>query len=86
MPTNPKPEAVVVDGKSWGTRVRDRRLDLGLTQADVADLTGFEQQTISKIENDEIRPRDTTKEIVATKLGTHVGDLFPWPRPATRAS
>lgn len=83
MATNQRPEPVVVDGKSWGTRCRERRLDLGLKQSDVAELTGHEQQTISKIENDEIRPRDTTKEVLARALGTHVGELFPWPRPTT---
>lgn len=37
------------------------------------------QQTISKIEHNDICPRDRVKEIIAAALGTSVGELFPWP-------
>lgn len=70
--------------KFWGGKVADRRHELGLTQVELAQLCGLTQQTISKIEIGEIRPRDRLKYLIADKLATHVGELFAWPEEAHR--
>jgi DNA-binding XRE family transcriptional regulator len=63
----------------WGDRVQKRRDALGLTQAELANLCQpLTQQTISRIENSTLIPRDTTKRTIAEKLATTVDDLFPW--------
>lgn len=66
--------------RSWGSRVSERREDLKLSQAQVVKASGGEvtQQTISKIENNEILPRPGTMQVLARALGTTVEELFPW--------
>jgi transcriptional regulator with XRE-family HTH domain len=64
--------------KSWGARVFDKREALDLSQAQLADLAGVTQQTISKIENNTLVPRIGTMEAIAGALGTTVDLLFPW--------
>ena len=64
--------------KPWGTRVVERREPLRLTQKQLAELCKpLTQQTISRIENNQIIPRDATKRKVAQNLGTTVDELFP---------
>ena len=65
--------------ETWGSRVQQRRAALTLTQLELARRCGLTQQTISKIERNEIVPRDRVKHLIAEKLGTSVSDLFPWP-------
>jgi DNA-binding XRE family transcriptional regulator len=67
----------------WGHRVKERRLDLRLTQAQLADLVGHDGvtvQTISKLERGELRPRDYLKLALALALCVEVVDLFPMPK------
>jgi transcriptional regulator with XRE-family HTH domain len=64
--------------KSWGARCVERRTELGLSQEHVATLAKRSQQTISKIEGDEIIARFSTMEAVARALGTSVEALFPY--------
>jgi transcriptional regulator with XRE-family HTH domain len=66
-------------GDVWGQRVAARREELGLTQAQLAELAQIKQQTVSKIERGEVVPLDALKVVLADALGTHPWRLFPWP-------
>lgn len=66
----------------WGSRVRGRRLDQRLTQAQLAALIGDDGvtvQTISKLERGELVPRDYLKLALALALCVEVQKLFPMP-------
>lgn len=65
--------------RSWGEQVRERREALGLTLAQLSDLTGgaLRVQTLSKIERGEIEPREYLRTALAVALTTEVADLFP---------
>jgi transcriptional regulator with XRE-family HTH domain len=63
----------------WGARVSSRRQQLGLTQEQVAQISGLSQQTISNIEAGRHLARDDVKIALAKALGTTPGELFPWP-------
>lgn len=63
----------------WGQKVKTRRAQLGLTQAQLAELGGMTQQTVSNLEAGLHIPRDDIKVMVARALGTSPGELFPWP-------
>jgi transcriptional regulator with XRE-family HTH domain len=69
---------------SWGHEVRARRTQLGLTLAQVSELTdgSLRAQTLHKIETGEIEPREYMKLAVAIALMTEVDTLFP---PTSRA-
>lgn len=68
--------------KFWGDRVKTRRLQLGLTQTQLADLCNLTQQGIARIESGAVIPRDATKQRLAACLGTTPDDLFAWPEVA----
>jgi len=70
---------VMTLAKEWGSRVRARRIALGLGQAQVAELVGTTIQTISKLERGEIVARDYLKIALAVRLHAEVDELFPWP-------
>ncbi len=74
--------------KSWGVRLYERRKALGITQAQLAELSEVTQQAISKIEtNPAAVPRIYTIEAIARALGTNVEELFPWEsRPRQRVA
>lgn len=75
--------------ETWGGKVVARREELGITQAQLAELCGVKQQTISKIERGEIVPLDSLKQTIAASLGTSPWLLFEWPgqpRMKARAS
>ena len=42
---------IVSTAKEFGAAIRARRKELGLTQAELADLCGLTQQTISAVEH-----------------------------------
>ena len=72
------------DQRTWGSRTSSRREQLGLTQSQLAEACrllepglSITQQTISKIENNSIRPRDRVRDVVARAMGTTAGELFP---------
>lgn len=64
---------------AWGRLVRRRREELGLTLAQVAELTNraVRPQTLHKIEKGEIEPREYMKLAVAIALVSEVDVLFP---------
>ncbi len=76
MPTNATVKLEVV----WGARVRDRRTQLQLTQAQLAGIVDppTTQGTIHKIEAGQITPRDSLKLALAKALGAAPETLFPW--------
>lgn len=56
-----------------GGRVRERRLALGLTQADLATRSGLSQEAISRLENGRIRGlMQPTQDALAGALGVSV--------------
>lgn len=77
MPKRTKPLAPT--WAAWGERVRAARLDVGLTQIELADRVGISQYTVSRIENGTYGTTDETKLAVAGALSTTVEALFPYP-------
>ena len=56
-----------------GARVKERRLALGLTQADLATRSGLSQEAISRLENGRIRGlMQPTQDALAEALGVSV--------------
>lgn len=55
-----------------GNKIRNRRVELGLTQIELAERTKLTQPTISRIEEDKITPKATTLIALAIYL-----DLSP---------
>lgn len=55
-----------------GNRIRNRREELGLNQAELAKKSRLTQATISRIESDIIAPKATTLIVLAISL-----DLAP---------
>lgn len=82
---NPEQLRAYVDreARMWGRMVRQRREDLGLTLAQVAGLAGTNAQTVHKIENAVITPRDHLRIALAMALSTEVDRLFPFPSRET---
>lgn len=65
--------------KTWASRLLERRMTLGMTQAQLAEASGVTQQAISRLEhNTAAQPRLTTMEALARATGTKVDALFPW--------
>lgn len=63
-------------------RVRERRLSLGLTSADLADRAGVSRRVVGLIDReDDHTPSGTVMLKLAEALGTTVQDLF-WSEPA----
>lgn len=79
-----QPEVTSTLGVYWGDRVRARRLEMGLTQTQFADVCDVEQQTISKIELGQMIPHDKLKLKIAQRTGSDVAALFAWPDAQVR--
>lgn len=62
----------------WADRVRERRTALRYSQRALGELCDVRQQTIWKIENAVITPRDSLKIRISEALGCRVDQLFPW--------
>lgn len=65
--------------RECGRRVQNRRILLGVTPTDLADLTGTTAATISRVESGAINPRDILRIAIAGVLRTEVADLWPYP-------
>ena len=71
-------------GSVWARSVRDRRLELRISQIELGRRSGLTQQAVSYIEQGRGIPRVTTMLRVARALGTTIEELFPMegaPRP-----
>lgn len=74
-----QPRATKTLAQIWGDRIEERRKELHLSQAELAELVEVTQQTISKIENGAVIPLDRLKIKLAHRLATTPDELFPWP-------
>lgn len=70
----------------WGERLRDRRIELGIGQVELAAKADTTQSTISRIERGAGAPGDAMKYRLAAALQTSVKDLFPYPPDLFRPS
>jgi transcriptional regulator with XRE-family HTH domain len=59
-----------------GRRIRSIRAEKGLSQYDLADLSGLERSTLARIELGEVDPRISTLRKIAKALGVEVGKLL----------
>lgn len=55
--------------------LRERRTDLGLTQAELADRAGVSQPLIARIEGDDVDPRLSTLRCIVQALEEAEGDV-----------
>lgn len=58
-----------------GVAIRKRRLQLGLTQADLATITNIADETVSRIERGRMTPSVEIAERIAAALLTTLGEL-----------
>lgn len=58
-----------------GVAIRKRRLQLGLTQADLASMTNIADETVSRIERGRMVPSVEIAERIAAALLTTLGEL-----------
>lgn len=65
--------------KDWGRQVRARRVALGLSQTQFAELLDVTQQYISAVESGSTVPTDAMKQRLAERSGTRPWLLFTWP-------
>jgi transcriptional regulator with XRE-family HTH domain len=52
-----------------GERIRQARLDLGWTQEDLAQATGFHANSVVKWENGQVQPRPHYWKVISEQLG-----------------
>jgi len=71
---------------TWiGSKVREARIQAGLTQEQLAQLTYTHLNTIGKIENGKVEPTITTLILIATALEKPITYFLPMP-PEYRAA
>lgn len=58
------------------TRLKERRTDAGLTQAELAERAGVSRKTINTVENGVFVPSTLLALVLARELGCTVEDLF----------
>lgn len=63
----------------WGRAVTARRKAMGMTRADLADLSDTTEATITRIELGQQHPRNDMKIMIAVALGCSAVDLWPMP-------
>lgn len=63
---------------SLGTRIRDRRTELGLSQDDLAQITGYGRSVVSLWENDKRVPTQRAWESLARALDVSDHDEVTW--------
>ncbi len=64
--------------KAISTNVRNRRLDLRLTQKDLAEKCGLSTNYISRIERAEVSPTIDTLEKLTKALKVESSDILPF--------
>ena len=57
-------------------RIKDRRAELGLTQAELAEHVGVTRKTVNTVENGIFTPSTTLALKLARALGVNVEQLF----------
>ena len=63
-------------GERLANRIKERRGELGLTQADLADRVGVTRKTVNTVENGVFTPSATLAIKLAGALGLSVERLF----------
>jgi putative transcriptional regulator len=63
-------------GERLANRIKERRGELGLTQADLADRVGVTRKTVNTVENGVFTPSATLAIKLAGALGVSVERLF----------
>ena len=63
--------------RQCGTRIRDRRIRLKITQEQLASLVGVVPQSISKFELGTTTPKEAVRLALANALLCEGSDLFP---------
>lgn len=66
----------MIDSKEIGNRIRQNRLDLKLSQAELANLVGVSPSTIAMYEAGERIPRDEIKSNLAKAFKKSVQSIF----------
>ncbi|MQB01954.1 MAG: helix-turn-helix domain-containing protein [Actinobacteria bacterium] len=62
----------------WGRRIRDRREELGVGQADLAALIGVNQSTLSRWESGDRAPGHRQIPRIAKALGVDPAAIFTY--------
>ncbi|HEY7009071.1 MAG TPA: helix-turn-helix transcriptional regulator [Jatrophihabitantaceae bacterium] len=75
----PAPDGDEIDLAEWGRRLRARRKQRGLLQAELADAIHTTQDTISRFERGTRAPNDRQRVALARALKTSIWSLFPYP-------
>lgn len=65
--------------RCWGLALKSERQALSLTREQLAAMVGTTHQTIGRIEQGQLNPRDHVKAAIAVALGTQVETVFAWP-------
>lgn len=80
------PKIIVEQDRSpLGINVRDRRKELGMTQAKLAEMCGLRQSRIAEIETGASPdPPGSTVLSIARALGTTSENLYEGPKPTAR--
>lgn len=60
----------------FGEFVRDKRLELGLSQVEFGEKCGFYQTYLSRIERGHANPTLNAMEVIANGLGISVFEMF----------
>lgn len=63
-----------------GDKIRERRLELGMTQSQIAELTGIKKNTISNYENNVSAPNENNIFKLMEVLRCDANYLFEWDR------
>ena len=73
-------EKCVAMQQAFGVSLRRMRIDLGLTQADVAKWSGLPQQYVSEIESGRVNLTLQTLVILADMLDVELGTILVLPK------
>ncbi|MFJ2174303.1 helix-turn-helix domain-containing protein [Streptomyces sp. NPDC087851] len=84
MPTDPPPAWEISRRQQIGARIRDARLDAGLTQIQLGELVGLDHKTIHRIEYATTDPSLGMLVRIARAMAVSLSDLVrEEPRPVT---
>lgn len=64
--------------QTWGARIRQRRLELGLTQVQVAEAAALSQRSLSAYESNDVLPPARRQTRIAAALDIAPEALFPF--------
>ncbi|MCP8617535.1 helix-turn-helix domain-containing protein [Salirhabdus salicampi] len=65
-----------LDLKRFGKYLRNRRMELGLTQADIDQMTGMHEKSYGKIERGEVNPKASSIYKLEVVLDIKISDIY----------